>query len=151
MSEKYKGVSSRLGWVMGYEGHSRRPCRQGPPPASFVPPAPATVLCPLLSAWVHPVKGSLGLGRGVSGFCMWQGFRLLAPPGEIQPLVSLPRHHAQRFLSSFSGCPPLGVRLKILIPNHYDMGVRLLLLIPDGLFVCARHFVNEGFLSWLRF
>lgn len=120
------------------------------PPSCPSPHPLATVLCPSLSAGVHSVKVCLGLGWRVSGFCVWRGFWLpLASPGEIQPPTSLPKHHAQRSVSGCSGCQPLGVRLKFLIPNHYDTGVRLLPVAPNGLSVCARHFVNEGFLSWL--
>lgn len=83
---------------------------------------------------------------------VWRGVGFhVASPGKTQPPTSLPKHQALRLVSNFSGCQPLGVRLKLLIPSHYDMGIRLLLLSSNGLLVCARHFVNEGFLSWLWF
>lgn len=75
----------------------------------------------------------------------------VAFPGESQPPTSLPTNQAQRLVSDFSGCQPLGVRLKLLIPSHYDMGIQLRLMTSNGVLVCARCFVNEGFLSWLWF
>lgn len=75
----------------------------------------------------------------------------MASPKETQPPMSSPKHQALRLVSDFSGCQPLGVRLKLLIPSHYDMGIQLLLITSNGLLVCTRHFFNEGFLSWLWF
>lgn len=60
-----------------------------------------------------------------------------------KPALHLPTAAPNTEISErFSQCQPLGVRLKLLIPNHYNMGIRLLLMTSNGLLVSARHFLS---------
>ena len=97
---------------------------------------------PAISAWVHPIQDDLGLDWKVIPVVRRTFWELhMASPGESQ-LSTSPLQPQTEISERFSECQPLGVRLKLLIPNHYNMGIRLLLMTSNGLLVSARHFLS---------
>ena len=84
-------------------------------------------------------------GAGLESDSCCEGDLSRAPHGlpRRKPALHLPTAAPNTEISErFSQCQPLGVRLKLLIPNHYNMGIRLLLMTSNGLLVSARHFLS---------
>lgn len=128
MLEEVKGWSG----ARGSGGHALRWWRQaGLYPASLLP-QPSGHPHHSLSGWVDPVTGHLGWSEE-SGSAKRRGLLFPYPPRRSPAPASLPQNQAQRLVSNFSGCQPRGVRLKLLIPNHYHMGIRLPPMVSNGL------------------